>query len=199
MTVFPNRETWLEAAITELRPWFEEKKYPLPERVLISCGWPKSQGGRARAIGQAFDPVWTDDGTGHVFISPTLSGELRVLDVTLHELCHLAVGVTAGHAGPFVSLIRAFGLVGKPTHTHAEPTSHLGVRLKGLAELLGPYPHSAMMDRRLAPARPPGGGWLKYWSPSVTDKYILRVSPKSLDEYGPPVDPFGDKMIPATD
>lgn len=193
---FANRETWLEAAISTMRPWFDDMNQPLPERVLISCGWPRNQGGKAKPVGQAFDPVLTTDGSGHIFICPTVAEPVRVLDIVLHECCHLAVGVGVGHSGPFVTLIRAFGLVGKATQTRAESGSALYERLLALAGDLGPYPHSPVTDIRLGSPRPPGGGWVKLWSVTLRERYILRVSPKSLAEYGPPLDPFGQVMVP---
>lgn len=193
-----TREGWLNGAVAAFRPMFDEKEWPLPSRVSISCGWPRNQGGKQKPVGQAFDPVWTPDGTGHVFICPTLSDPLQVLEVTLHQLCRLAVGVSVGHSGPFVTLIREFGLAGKATATRADPGTPLFQDLCDIASELGTYPHSAMRDVKLSASRPPGGGWIKFWSPSLREKYILRVSPKSLQEYGPPKDPFGEIMITAT-
>lgn len=192
-----NREAWLNGAVEAFRPRFDEKEYPLPSRISISCGWPRNQGGKEKPVGQAFDPLWTSDGTGHVFICPTLSEPLRVLEVTLHQLCRLAVGVSVGHSGPFVTLIREFGLVGKATATRADPGTLLHDKLLMICEELGPYPHSSMKDVKLSSSRPPGGGWIKFWSPSVKEKYILRISPKSFQDYGPPRDFLGEEMIVA--
>lgn len=189
-----NRETWLETAVDEMRPWFEEKGFPLPEKIMVSCGWPKHHGGKVRAIGQTFDPVWTHDGTAQIFLCPTLESATRVLDVLLHELCHAAIGTQIGHSGPFVTLIRAFGLEGKATNTICRAGTPLHDRLTQLAEKLGPYAHSAMKTQKLAPTRLPGGGWVKFKSKTLGTGYILRVSPKSLADHGVPRDPRGDEM-----
>jgi hypothetical protein len=189
-----NRETWLEQAVEQMAPWFEEKNSPLPDKILASCGWPKAKGGKARAIGQCFDPIWTEDGTVNIFICPTVSDPVRVLDILLHELCHASVGTRTGHSGPFVKLIREFGLVGKATATWCDPKTPLYATLSQLSDLLGPYPHTAMRSDRLESTRPPGGGWVKFVSPRAGTGYILRVSPKSLAEHGAPQDPWGNTM-----
>jgi len=190
-----NRETWLENATSLLRPWFEQKGFPLPDRILVSCGWPKRQGGKKGIVGQTFDPIWTEDGTAQIYICPTQSVSVRVLDILLHELCHTAVGVQAGHAGAFVELIRSFGLHGKATATRAEPGSPLHEALESASASLGPYPHSAMRaGHRATPTRKPAGGWIKFQS--VTDpEYILRLSPKAFRLYGPPCDFSGKTMV----
>lgn len=189
-----NRESWLGVAITTMRPWFEEKNFPLPEVILASCGWPQHKGGKTKALGQCFDPVWTKDGVAQIFICPTIEDPVRVLDVLLHELCHTAVGTMVGHSGPFVTLIRLFGLEGKATATYCKKNTALHLRLLTLSELLGAYPHSAVINQKLASTRPPGGGWIKFKSKSLGDGYILRISPKSLAEHGPPLDPTGKQM-----
>ena len=190
-----NRETWLENGVIAMRPWFDEKGHPLPEKILVSCGWPKARGGKARSVGQCFDPRWTVDGTAHIFICPTISEPTRVLDILLHELCHAAVGTTVGHNGPFVHLIREFGLLGKATATYCGPSTPLHEALLAIAEQLGDYPHSAMKTGRIAATRPPGGGWIKFQSVSLGSSYILRVSPKSLADHGAPRDPLGQVMV----
>lgn len=189
-----NRESWLGEAISTMRPWFEEKKFPLPEVILASCGWPQHKGGKTKAFGQCFDPVWTKDGVAQIFICPTIEDPVRVLDVLLHELCHTAVGTMVGHSGPFVTLIRAFGLEGKATTTYCKKSSPLYLRLSCLSHNLGPYSHSAVINQKLASTRPPGGGWVKFKSKTLGSSYILRISPKSLAEHGAPLDPNGEQM-----
>ena len=189
-----NRESWLDSALENMRPWFDNYGFPLPEKIMVSCGWPQHRGGKARAIGQCFDPVWTHDGTAHIFICPTLDTGIGVLAVLLHELCHAAVGVTAGHSGPFVRIIRLLGLEGKATHTVCRTGTPLYADLVGLEAVLGDYPHSPMKKQKMAPTRPPGGGWVKFRSTVLGDRYILRVSPKSLADFGEPTDPFGYEM-----
>lgn len=189
-----NRETWLHQATEEMRAWFDQAGFPLPEIIMLGCGWPKHRGGKSKAVGECFDAFWTKDGTTQIFICPTLERGVRVLDVLLHQLCHAAVGTTVGHHGPFVKLIRLFGLEGKATHTVCREGSALYNRLAELEAKIGPYPHSSIRDQKMAATRPPGGGWLKCQSRSLGSGYILRISPKSLAEFGLPKDPNGDEM-----
>lgn len=176
-----NREDWLNAATTEMKPWFVAEAAPLPETLRVSCGWP-SRGGQSakkRSIGQCWNPIASADGTTEVFISPVLADAVRVLDVLVHELVHAAVGVDKGHKGPFRKLAKALGLEGKMTETNAGP--ELTERLNVLAEKLGPYPH-ASLDAKLG-LKKQGTRMLKASCPDCG--YTVRLTAKWAD-YGMP-------------
>lgn len=199
-TLHPNRETWLVAAMDAMRPWFVEAGHPLPDKLQVGVSWPKS-GGRqtGTAIGQCFGKSWTKDGTIHCIVSPLLGDDpVRVLDVLLHELCHAALPMEVKHGKPFRDLaIKHFGLEGKVTATHAEKGTPCHDKLSKLSQELGPYPHSAMTGLGEGKKkRPPAGGWVKFESVS-DDTYIVRVSPKALAQWGAPLDPDGDEMVPS--
>ncbi|MCA8951150.1 MAG: transcription elongation protein SprT [Planctomycetes bacterium] len=142
--MMPSREEWLGRLVDALRPTFAEHGSRLPERIRVSCGWPSRSAlsGRNRRIGEAWSHRCSDDGASETFVSPTLADPVEVGAVLVHELVHHAVGVEAGHKGPFRRLALAVGLAGKMTATVAGP--ELAARLHALAEVLGPYPHAAL-------------------------------------------------------
>lgn len=192
-----TRETWLHEAMFSMTPWFEELKFLNKEEInpkkwMISCGFAK---GSKKAIGQCFDPSCTEDKTTHMFVCPSIGDPIRALDILLHEMAHAVVGTKHGHKKPFIRVIRALGLEGKPTATSAEEGTELHTCLSKLSKELGKYPHSALI-KKSKNKKAPGGGWVKYES-KKEETYILRISPKSLEEFGPPTDPWGEEMVPS--
>ncbi len=137
-----TREEWLIAATNLLREDFKDT--PIPEKIRITCGWP-SRGGRAekkKVLGECWKPECSEDGHTEVFIAPTLSNGIEVLDVLVHELVHAAIGCEEGHKGPFRVVAKALGLMGKMTSTNAG--EDLLVRLREIEEKLGTYPHAKL-------------------------------------------------------
>ena len=138
-----TREEWLLAAIELFKPDFAEHAI-IPEKLRVTCGWP-SRGGRAekkKVLGEAWPPSCSEDGHTEVFIAPTLSNGLKVLDVLVHELVHAAVGCDEGHKGQFRVVAKALGLEGKMTETVAG--EDLLVRLREIETALGEYPHAKL-------------------------------------------------------
>jgi hypothetical protein len=191
-----TREGWLREAVAHLdKKFFQEHGYELPEKVAVSCGFPK--GGGSKAIGQCWHPEVAADGTHHLFICPTQDDPVRVLDILLHELIHACVGTEHGHKKPFKDMAREFGLKGKPTATYVPEGTETYFKLCRIKEALGPYPHKKMQP----PPKPKGkggSGWIRMVSPE-TDLYKVVVSPRMLEEYGAPRDPWGNEMVPKED
>jgi hypothetical protein len=142
--MMPSREDWLGRMVDALRPTFAEHGHPLPERIRVSCGWPSRSAlsGKAQRIGEAWSQLCSADGAHETFLSPVLADPVEVGAVLVHELVHHAVGVQAGHKGPFRTLALAVGLTGPMRATSAGEA--LRVRLHALAEELGPYPHATL-------------------------------------------------------
>lgn len=142
---------WLNEALdNHIRPHFKDAGYTIPAHVRISTGWP-SKGGLAvkrRTIGQAWHEDSSKDGTREIIISLYLDDPIEVLATLEHECIHVTVGNEVGHGKPFVDCMKAIGLEGKPTSTHA------GDELKKLyrewIKSLGLYPHAAV-DASKAP------------------------------------------------
>lgn len=187
-----TREGWLKGAMGILgERYFKANGYELPEKLAVSCGFPRSSSGKA--IGQCFDPKCSKDETTHMFVCPTRDEPVEVLGILLHEMIHASVGIEAGHKGPFRKLAKEFGLEGKMTATVVAEGTDLHAQMLRIAGELGTYPHAAMQPVKRA--RKPGGGWLRYRSATEED-YKILISPKQLEEHGPPRDPWGDEMEP---
>lgn len=187
---FPTREAWLTRLAEEIAPRFVDLGKPLA-RVRLTCGWPIS-GGRPGAkkttIGQCFAPTVSKDGTSEVFISPILDDALKVAEVVTHELAHAAVGVEHGHKTPFVRVIRALDLGGKPTAT--EPTEAFEAWIRPILDDLGAYPHAAM--DLAASVKKQSTRMMKVYCPDCEDAgepYIVRMS-RSTIERGTPICPI---------
>lgn len=210
-----TREKWLFEAALELEKMFLiPAGAPLPLKLSVSAGWAR---GSRKAIGQCFSPLAAVDGeTTHVFVCPRLGADVvEVLATLLHELVHAAVGVKEKHAGRFKTVARAVGLEGKLTATYAKEGTELHRKLLEISSRLGDYPHVPLRSTGGGgelPKPPKGGaeesdgeegeggagkkakGWVRLQSPSEP-KYTVVVSPKSLEEYGYPADPWGTTMV----
>ncbi len=187
-----TRESWLLAAVSKLAPLLKKHGVGMPEKYAVSCGFPKS---RNKAIGQCWPPNCTEDETSHMFVCPSIQQATRVLDILAHEMIHAAVGLECKHRGKFRVIAKAIGLEGKMTETFVGEDNPLMKTLRQISESLGTYPHSAL-TRQATATRPPAGGWVKFKSTREED-YILRVSPRALEDHGAPRDPWGDEMEPA--
>ncbi len=149
----PIEDSWLQRAIEELRPVFEERtKEVLPDKIRINYGWPQSKGkGETDAIGEAYSGRATADGIPHIYISPKLSDPTRILDVLAHELIHVADDCKHAHGEPFKRMMRRLDLAGEPKATHAGP--FLQGQLEEMGKQLGKPPHGAVIpDKRLRPS-----------------------------------------------
>jgi hypothetical protein len=134
-----TREEWLEQAVELLRPWYDTHGYSIPDKVRVSVGWPR---GSRKAVGQCWHKSASADNVPQVFISPVEVEPLAVLSTLAHELVHAAIDPHSGHAGKFVTAMRALGLNGKPTSAGAGP--ELMPLLLDIAAKLGDYPHAAL-------------------------------------------------------
>ena len=146
--MFTERETYLAAAAVAL----QHEIFPLAgidaaqwsqRKYRVSCGFPIGYRGSRTgkvALGQAFDPSISADGTFEVFINPILDRPLDVIAVLAHELAHVWAGIQCGHRGEFARIARAIGLVGPLTAT--VPGDDLRGKLQGIVDMLGAYPHA---------------------------------------------------------
>jgi hypothetical protein len=56
-----TREGWLIAATNEMRPWFAEAGYTIPQTIRFAVAFP-SAGARGKAIGECWQPEASEDG-----------------------------------------------------------------------------------------------------------------------------------------
>ena len=181
-----TREQWLRMAKLELDAKvfkFIEVKSLAVQDVHVSFGIPK---GSKKAIGQCYDQKASADKKSHIFISPVLKDEARILDVLLHEMIHSYVGLHHKHQGAFCVVARKAGRVGKLTATTSGPV--LQKVLNNIKEYLGPLPHAQLnldnngkkQSTRLVKLKCDCCGM------------ILRSARTQLDEHGYPLCPYGN-------
>lgn len=190
---YATREAWLEAAVSEIVPLFEELHETVP-LMRVSVGWPGGRGRKDHAIGQCWATSHAADGVAQVFISPTLDHKdvVKVLATLTHEMVHVVDDCASGHRGRFAKMAKALGLVGKMTATSAGPA--LEATLIVIAAVLGPYPHAALTG---GPSDGPGKQTTRMIKVQcATSDYIVRMTRRWLDSVGPPVCPcHGQPMV----
>jgi hypothetical protein len=82
------------------------------------------------------------DRYNEIFISPVIHDPVEVLSVEVHEIIHALDNCKSGHKGYFKTAMKAVGLEGKATATHAG--TELTARLNAIASKLGRYPHNTL-------------------------------------------------------
>ena len=179
--MFTTREEYLNAAVEELRPVFDARGLPLPDKIRVTCGFP-SQKARSqhRAIGEHWSPAASSDGHHEILISPVMDDPFEVFGVLVHELCHAATDGD-GHKGRFPPLARAMYLEGKPSATTIG--TQFRTQFQMLVESLGEYPHAALnvgKQRKVQATR-----MLKAFCPACG--YTIRLTAKwAYDSAGNP-------------
>ena len=167
-----NREEFLNESMAILKPLFLSHGHLIPDNIRISCGFAR---GSRKAIGQCFNEKMSKDSTIEIFICPTQSDTLRVIDILAHELIH-ACYPTDGHKGNFRKCAKAIGLTGKMTQTVATDKFNQWTQ-ENIIDVIGKYPHatvSAEGNKKKQTTR-----MKKVHCESC--QYIGYVSPKWLD------------------
>lgn len=186
-----TREAWLVDAVEALSlKVFGKVGYVVPN-VRVSVGFPVGRGKTRSVLGQCWHPDAAEDKAPHIFINPTLTDGLRVLDVLAHELVHAIDKGEHGHTGAFRTMATAIGLTGKMTATVAGPL--LRDELAEVLAMIGDYPHAALTPseatttkqstRMLLSECPEGSG------------YKVRLTAKWLKEYGAPFCPCHNERM----
>ena len=186
-----TREGWLQECLLLLKKeFFDKNGYEFPEKWAIAPSFSKNS---PKAIGQCWDPKVSADGETHqILICLTQGADLvHVAQIVLHEMIHASVGIKEGHKGMFRKLALEFGMAGKMTATYAEPGSELHEKLELIVEKLGAYPHVVMDPKKKATKKT--NGWVRYRS-TTEETYTVQVSPKKVEEFGAPLDPWGEQM-----
>lgn len=140
-----TRESWLRAATNELRPYFENSWYPLPQKIRFAIGFP-STGRRGRRIGECWHSSTSADEHFdqhfEIFIRADIADPGEVLGVLVHELVHAVVPIHAKHGKLYRAAAVKIGLDGPMIH--ASPGILLRKRLDEIAAILGPLPHARL-------------------------------------------------------
>ena len=184
-----NREDWLSAAVSELRPFFDAVGKPLPANVRVTCGFP-SNAKRSGAIGECWADTASADKSMEIMVSPVLADPYRVADVLVHELCHTTAGAM-NHGVAFQQVADAMHLI--PSATKGYKATSGGDAFKqafgALIDGLGEYPHAqlSMTTRKKQDTR-------MFKAICPTCGYTVRLSKKWADK-GLPTCIDGDTFI----
>ena len=183
---FNTREAWLKEAMELMVPWFKQQNAPHFEMPLVSVGWRKGTrtgSCKGKTIGQCWDKKGSGDKkAAHIFFSPEMTDEVRVLGILLHEMVHAALGTAVGHRKPFKDLATALGMEGKMTAT--TESDELVGKLKVLLGELGTYPHPGL-DDVLKNRKKPGSRLIKVMCHSCG--CIIRMTRTWIENVGTPI------------
>jgi hypothetical protein len=169
-----NREDWLSAAVSELRPFFEAVGKPLPANVRVTCGFP-SNAKRSGAIGECWADTASADKTFEVLISPVLDDPTKVFEVLVHELCHATAGAM-NHGVNFQKVANLMHLAPSPTKAGWKATGKAATFDSVYGEIiksLDAYPHAALS---MTTKKTQGTRMLKAVCPSCG--YTVRLTSK---------------------
>lgn len=147
-----TREEWLNIAAKRILDQVIVPVWDVPKKmkIKVSVGFPPNARTNSRTIGVCLASACSKEGFSEIFISPVADNSLHVLGILAHELAHAVDDCKHGHKGPFVSLIRKMGLIGKPTE--ALPGPALNKQLKRYIREFGDIPH-ARVDTSICPPR----------------------------------------------
>jgi len=136
---YKTREEWLTALVEGLRIDFDVAGLTIPD-LRIACSWPNK--GVRKVIGQCTSTKAAADEKHQIAVSPLIEAPAEVAETVVHELIHACLPDGTGHKALFKKAMKALGLEGKATATHAG--EELKVRLNNICEGLGVYPHAAL-------------------------------------------------------
>ncbi len=178
------RQRWLSLAVEELKVRFHKCGYELPENLRVSLGWPKGAKGRkgeTDTVGQCFFPHHSKDEHFELFISPVVEGEVKLLGILAHELCH-ALNPTERHGKAFKRTAVAVGLTG-PMRATEETEEFTAWVNNEVLPVIGLYPAAPIKrEEKPTPTR-----LLKCLCEGCG--YPVRVTKKWLDGSGAPICP----------
>lgn len=190
------REGWLRAAASELRPYFADVGYPLPDNIRFAIAFP-STGRKGKRMGECWHSSSSEDNSYEIFLRADLAEPLEVLGVLVKELVHTALPSGAGHGKLFKAAALKIGLQGPMRQ--ARPGLLLQERLTTIAAGLGPLPHARLHIGEsplvaVAPValdRPKKQRARLLKAECVDDGcgYIVRLAEKWVRNLGPPLCP----------
>lgn len=198
-----TREQYLVAAVEELRPWFAKAKLEIPP-VKVSCGFPSKN--PLKNLGECWSATCTNDGSRHIFITPTHKNVIEALGTLAHELLHSTLDDDAKHGPKFKDAMKVVGLEGKAIH--AGPGPELQLFIEKIVEKLGDYPNPTLKPKEKSKKeRAEGKKSFKLFCPRkrngdkaclLTEKtaggdYTVTANRKSL-KLGFPLCPCGSEM-----
>jgi hypothetical protein len=203
-----TREGWLRAATSELRSYFNECGYTIPDNLRFAIAF-TSTGRKGKRVGECWHSSTSDDAHYEIFLRADLAEPVEVLAVLVKELVHTLLPPNAGHGKLFKAAAIKIGLQGPMRQARPGPLLH--DRLKALADTLGPLPHARLdisqqsMVARVVPVGQPKkqrARMLKAECEVEGCGYVVRVAATHARTKGPPGCPVHGAMrvdLPAVD
>jgi hypothetical protein len=194
------RESWLRAAATELRPYFTEVGFPLPDSIRFAIAFP-STGRKGKRVGECWHSTASDDATFEIFLRADLADPIEVLGALVKELVHTVLPADAGHGKQFKDVALRVGLQGPMRK--AQPGVLLLTRLTELAATLGPLPHASLhldhspLTAISVPVDRPKKQRARMLKASCATNgcgFIVRVAGQQVRDVGPPHCPLHGPM-----
>ena len=140
---YETADAWLQAAVVQLNPVFENQGFTLPS-VRVHLGW-TSVGRRGSRVGECWPSNAVEDGMNAIFITTQMKSPVDVLDVLVHELVHAVDDCTHKHGKEFAHIAKKVGLAGPPWRS-AGAGSVLLEELKAISNNLGHLPYSPIAE-----------------------------------------------------
>ena len=182
-----TRESWLDHAVSSMRPAFAAHGVTLPARIRIACGFP-STFTRSGTLAECWADTESADQTFEVLVSPTLADPAPVLAQVIGAAAHAAPGAMAHTSSAYIELAANLSLcpAGENWRMVQGAEDFAQVYAQTLADL-GPYPHAAILTgaKKVQSTR-----MLKAVCP--TCGYTVRLSQKWADKGLPTCPTDGD-------
>lgn len=185
-----NRESWLGAALNDLRGHFAAEGFEIPSGVRIAVGFP-STGRRTKQVAETWDKSTSADSTWEIFIRPDIAEPVEVLSVLAAKAVHTVILPESGHGKNYKAAALKIGLQGRMRNP--EPGTLLLAKLQELAAGLGTFPHASLaivngpsLGRAIDRKKKQRTRMRKASCPVEGCGYLVRVSGKQAREIGPP-------------
>jgi hypothetical protein len=155
-----TREQFLNAALSAVKIRFADAGYPISSPIRLSIGQPIGTRGKnsKRAIAQVWPASASADGTHEMFFSPRIDDPSQTLVSIVHEVAHVAAGLSAGHGKGFAKIAKAVGLLAPWTST--PPSAELSDWIATILPGLPAFKHAAL-DLSQSPNKKQGTRMIK--------------------------------------
>lgn len=162
--LYATRELWCGALVDAMRPVFEERGYPLPEKIRASIAF-TSTGWKGKTRGECWNSDMSADGATEIMVCLRETDPVRIVNILVHELCHAAqfkrakdtnkpIKKKAGHGKTFAVVAQALDLNPaindkgqiKWDYALGDADGKWGEWAKPIIEAAGPMPHAAIAE-----------------------------------------------------
>lgn len=146
--IYPTREDWLTAAVSELKPFFLLNGVSISDKIRVSCALPSNaKRTNFKSVGECFPNTNSADAHFEIFISPVLADPIKVFETLIAMLCHTANGAL-NHGKPYQKIADAMLLLPNGTQSARYKSVTHGDAFvqayKQIIDSLGAYAHAEL-------------------------------------------------------